>query len=85
MKLKDTFITHKNEDEQIVIDATGAFAGMIRNNETAAFIVECLKKETTKDAIVDTMYEQYNAPKEEIEKDVDVVIQKLQSVGAIDE
>lgn len=44
MKLKDTFITHMSNGEQILVDASGKFSGLIRNNETAAFIVECLKK-----------------------------------------
>ena len=47
MKLKDTFITHMSNGEQILVDASGKFSGIIRNNESAAFIVECLKKETT--------------------------------------
>ena len=47
MKLKDTYITHESDGEQILLDTSSSFAGLIRSNKTAAFIVECLKEDTT--------------------------------------
>ena len=44
MKLKDSFITHMSNGEQILVDVNGEFSGLIRNNESAARIVDCLKK-----------------------------------------
>ena len=85
MKLKDTFITHMSNGEQILVDASGKFSGLIRNNETAAFIVECLKKETTVEEIVDQMYEEYDASKEVLFKAVNDVVTQLRKAGAIDE
>ena len=85
MRLKDTFITHMSNGEQILVDASGKFSGLIRNNETAAFIVECLKKETTVEEIVDQMYEEYDASKEVLLKAVDDVVLQLRKAGAIDE
>lgn len=85
MRLKDTFITHMSNGEQILVDASGKFSGLIRNNETAAFIVECLKKETTVEEIVDQMYEEYDASKEVLLKAVNDVVLQLRKVGAIDE
>lgn len=85
MKLKDTFITHMSNGEQILVDASGKFSGLIRNNETAAFIVECLKKETTVEEIVDQMYEEYDASKEVLLKAVNDVVLQLRKAGAIDE
>ncbi|HCO88104.1 MAG TPA: hypothetical protein DIT80_07935 [Lachnospiraceae bacterium] len=64
MKLKDTFITHENDGEHILIDVTSSFVGLVRSNKTAAFIVECLKTDTTKEQIVEAMYEKYDAPKD---------------------
>ena len=52
MKLKDIFITHDSDGEQVLIDVTSSFAGLVRSNKTAAFIVECLKTDTTKEQIV---------------------------------
>lgn len=85
MKLKDTFITHMSNGEQILVDASGHFSGLIRNNDSAAFIVNCLKSETTVEQIVDEMYQEYDASKEVLEKAVNDVISKLRQAGAIDE
>ena len=45
MRLKDEFITYETDGEQIMVAAgTDSFSGLVRSNETAGFIVECLKK-----------------------------------------
>ena len=85
MKLKDTYITHESDGEQILLDTSSSFAGLIRNNKTAAFIVECLKEETTEEKIAEVMFEKYDAPKDVLAKDVSDVIEKLRKVGALDE
>ena len=85
MKLKDTYITHDSDGEQILLDTSSSFAGLIRSNKTAAFIVECLKEETAQEKIVEAMFEKYDAPKEVLAKDVSEVIEKLRKVGALDE
>lgn len=85
MKLKDTYITHDSDGEQILLDTSSSFAGLIRNNKTAAFIVECLKEETTQEKIVEAMFEKYDAPKDVLAKDVSDVIGKLRKVGALEE
>ena len=83
MNLKDTYITHDSDGEQILLDTSSSFAGLIRNNKTAAFIVECLKEETTQEKIVEAMFEKYDAPKDVLAKDVSDVIEKLRKVGAL--
>lgn len=85
MKLKDTFVSHVTNGEQILVDVSSSFSGLIRSNKTAAFIVDQLKSETTLDSIVDAMFEKYDAPKEVLRRDAQAVIDKLRSVGAIDE
>lgn len=85
MRLKDTFITHDSDKEQVLIDVTSSFAGLVRSNRTAAFIVECLKKDTTIEQIVETMYEKYDAPKEVLQKDVESIVEKLRGIGALEE
>ena len=86
MKLKQGFITHNMGGEQVMV-GTGAvsFSGLVRSNETAAFIVDRLKKETTKEEIVDAMLREYDAPREIIERDVEKILQTLRSIGALDE
>mgnify|MGYP004532667251 FL=1 len=85
MKLKNTFITHTSNNEQILVDTSGKFSGIVRNNKTAAFIVDCLKEETSIEEIINKMSEEYDAPLEDIKKGVDVVLDTLRKVGALDE
>ena len=86
MKLKKEFVTHQNDNEHVTVAAGNTeFTGMLLSNETAGFIIEHLKSETTEDKIVDQMFEEYEAPREVIAADVHRIIEKLRSVGAIDE
>lgn len=86
MKLKSNLITQSIGNTQFVVPVGAeAFSGILRNNETAAFIVDCLKEETTKEQIVDAMCKEYDAPREHIEVGVDKILGKLRSIGALDE
>ena len=82
MKLKEGFVTHEMGGEQIMV-ATGSanFAGLVRSNPTAAFIVDCLKEETT----IEKMLAKYDATPEVIGTDVDKIVAKLRSIKALDE
>lgn len=85
MKLRQDFITHELGGEQIVIDVSKKyFTGIIRGNETAAFIVDCLKTETTADEIVDKLQERYHEPRERLAADVEKILGQLRSVGAVE-
>lgn len=86
MKLKDGFITHVMDGEQIMLGVGAVdFHGLVRSNETAAFIVDCLKKETTEEQIVDAMLEVYDAPREVVSADVAKILTKLRLIHALDE
>ena len=85
MKLKSNFITHDSGDGMLMICAGGSFNGMVRSNSTAKDIINLLKEDTTKDAVVDAMLEKYSADRAVIEADVSAVIEKLRSIGALDE
>lgn len=85
MKLKANFITQEMDGEQIMVAAGGGFAGMVRSNATAAFIVDCLKNETTREAVLDAMGQKYDAPREVMAADVDMVLGNLRRIGALDE
>ncbi len=84
MKLKDGFVTHEMGDEQIMV-STGdvGFSGLVRSNPTAAFIVDCLKEETTVEAIVAKMQEKYDAPQDVLAADVNMIIEKLRGINAL--
>ena len=76
MKLKDTFVTQEMDGEQVMVEADGGFAGMVRSNATAAFIIDQLKTETTKEAILDAMEKKYDASRAVMTEDVDMVLGK---------
>lgn len=60
------------------------FKGIVKNNETAAFIIECLKTDTTESAITDKLMKEYkDADRPTVERNVANIISKLRSIGAI--
>ena len=86
MRLKPDYLTQEIDDVQFLVPVgAGSFNGLIRSNKTAAFIVNCLKKETTKDQIVDAMCEKYDAPRAEIAADVEEILNTLRSIRALEE
>lgn len=85
MKLKNGFVTHESSGKQILISANGGFNGLVKSNKTAAFIIDCLKSDTTESAITDALLEQFDVSREIVEKDVKYVIEKLRSINAIED
>ncbi len=86
MKLNDKFVTRNMGDTQVMVAVGSAsFSGIVRSNKTAAFIVDQLKKETTKEQVVAAVLEQYEADPAKVSADVDMVIEKLRGIGALDE
>ena len=87
MKLNPKFLTHVTKGEHYMISTSDTkFKGIVKNNETAAFIVECLKADTTESAIVDKLLAEYKgADRPTVERDVANIIGKLRSIGAIEE
>lgn len=86
MKLKKGFITHMLGDEQIMVAAGPAaqeFHGLVRSNETAAFIIDCLKSDVSESDIVARILETYDVSAEIAQKDVRKILEKLQEIGAI--
>jgi len=59
------------------IDADGF--GLVRHH---ALVVHL---ERTKEQIVDAMCKKYDAPRERIETDVEMILEKLRGIGALDE
>ena len=86
MKLKKEMLTHTMDGSQVMVSTDkDVFSGIVTSNKTAAFIVDCLKDETTQKKKKKAMFDKYDAPMEMISEDVDEVISKLRSIGVIDE
>ncbi len=84
MRVKEGFVLHNIGDEYMAVatgEAAENFNGIVRSNETAAYIFELLQKETTEEAIVDAMCERYEAERSVIEKDVANIIGKMREAG----
>ena len=86
MKLKSDFITQTIDNTQFLVPIGGeSFQGIVRSNKTAAFIVDCLKEETTEEAIIDAMCKKYDAPRNVITADVREILNTLRRINALDE
>lgn len=85
MKLKDIFVIEAIDDKQIMVslDST-VLDGLIRSNETAAFIVDHLKEETTEEQIAKALTEAYVVSEEEALKHVKRIVKVLVTAGAIE-
>ncbi len=87
MKLKKGIVLGNIDGQDFAI-ATGKLSnelsGIINNNETANYIFTLLQKEQTVDSIVSAMSARYDAPKEEIKKDVADFIETLDGFGVLE-
>ncbi|MCR5110834.1 MAG: PqqD family protein [Ruminococcus sp.] len=86
MKLNSGFLTHNDGDNKLLV-STGAtkFSGLVRSNQTAGFIIECLEQNTNEDEIVAKMQKKWEVSDEIARRDVRKVIDQLRNIGAIDE
>lgn len=86
MRLHSDYMTHMSGEEQVIV-ATGAsakrFCGIAKGNATTAFIVDCLKEDTTKEAIIQALATKYQVSEEVVADDVDMVLCKLEQIGAL--
>lgn len=86
MKLNDNFLVYKiNEETLLVPTASAPFHGLGQGNETVGTILNCLKNNTTEEEIVNALEAKFDGNREEMTADVRSVIEKLKSIGAIDE
>lgn len=84
MKLSDDFLTWDIDNEQYIIATSNSeFEGMLQSNETAAFIVDCLKSDTSRQEIISKILEVYDAKESLVSEDVDSILMFLDSIGAI--
>ncbi len=86
MRLKYQFETMNLED-QIVAVPVGAdvneFRGVVKLNETSAFIFGLLTKDTTEESIVDAMEKEYDAPRSEIAEGVRKCLGEFEEKGLL--
>lgn len=88
MKLKSGMVQSKVGNEYVAV-ATGKaaenFNGIVRNNATAAFLVERMLKETTVDELVSALLDTYEVEEEVARRDVLNVVDSFRKAGLLDE
>ena len=86
MKLNDNYVIHTIDGESMLIPtAAASFHGLGEGNETVGVILRCLAEDTAEDKIVDALAEAFDGSRDDMLQDVRSVIEKLRSIGAIDE
>ena len=77
---------HTTDTETLLVPTGEAeFSGIIRGNETLGYICECLKEDTTREAIIERMKAEFDVLQDIIEGDVDRALKNLRETGALDE
>ncbi len=77
MKLKDGMILNELNGDFYLVDSGiqgHRFNGMIKLNQTGAFIVKALRNDTNEEQIVDSLCETYQASVEDAREDVHSLI-----------
>ena len=65
--------------------AVADFNGMINLNEAGAFLWQALENDTTPDAVVNALLEQYEVDEATAKKDVEKFIAQLREASLLDE
>ena len=86
MKIKDTFIVHKMDNETLLVPTGAAdFRGLAQGNKTVGAILEFLLTDTDEEEIVRKLSERFEGNIEDMRADVADILTQLRSIGAIDE
>lgn len=88
MKLKDGIILSHVDGNYVAVDAGidgKRFNGMLKLNQTAAFIVEALKEETTVERLKEKIIGEYGIDDKTAAESVESVLSSLRSVDLIRE
>ena len=86
MKLSDEFLLTPMGESYVLVPvgrAADRFHGVVKLNETAAFIVRQLQTETDAAQIVDALVAEYKGTREEFAEDVEAILAQLHSIDAL--
>lgn len=86
MKQNPDFFLSETAGLQILIpvgEASVKFPGMITVNKTGAFLWEFLAQERTEKELADALEEHFEAPRTQIEADVEEFLRRLRLAGAL--
>lgn len=87
-KIKEGFLLRKVAGDHVVVpvgEAGKVFHGMIRLNDTGAFLWEQCRKETTKEQVLQAMAEKYEVDESVAADDLDRFLQQLRNAEILEE
>lgn len=87
MKIREGFMLRQVADNYVIVPvgkATYEFNGMIKINETGAFIWECLKEDLSLEALVDFLVKEYDVTREVATNDLSFFINELEKAHLIE-
>ncbi|HBE13642.1 MAG TPA: PqqD family protein [Clostridiales bacterium] len=88
MKIKDGFLLREVAGNQVVIptgEAAVTFRGMMSLNGVAAFLWKKLETPTDRDALVDSLLQEYDVERNRAFQDVDDFLKKLREQDFLEE
>lgn len=87
MKIKNDFIVKEISGSTVVIpvgNRVADFNGMLKLNETGVFLFNLLKNDTTIEALVQSLVNEYEVTKEKANEDVITFVNKLKEADIIE-
>ena len=87
MKIKNDFIVKEISGSTVVIpvgNRVADFNGMLKLNETGVFLFNLLKNDTTIEALVLSLVDEYEVTKEKANEDVITFVNKLKEADIIE-
>lgn len=87
MKRSSSFLLQNVAGTVVVVpvgEATAKFPGMMRLNETGAYLWELLEQEQTVSTLVEALMTQYEIDEPTARTDVEAFLEKLRPTGAVE-
>lgn len=86
MRVKKGLLLNKVGDDYVVVATnTDIFKGMLKLNESGAMIFNNMQEDVTLAQLVDIVLAEYEAEREQVEKDVVAFVETFKKVGLIEE
>ena len=86
MKIKNIFEEELIGSDTVMVSLDNTVLnGIVRANETASYIISCLKNETTEEQIISCVCDRYNVNEELALKGVTKILSQLRELNLIEE
>ena len=86
MKLREDYMMTSMGEDYVLVPvgkATERFHGVVRLNDSAAFVVRQLQNETDAEKIIDAMDAEYEGTREQFARGVETTLTQLRKIGAL--